>query len=68
MRGPAASDTAERCRQSPPWDEHDNGSKRDLNMQLPLSLVWKKDNTSRLLAGFIAEVRGLPEVQPLGQK
>jgi DNA-binding transcriptional LysR family regulator len=40
----------------------------DLNMPLPLSLVWKKDNTSPLLAGFIADVRGLPEVQPLDKK
>src|SRR5215472_985962 len=37
----------------------------DLNMPLPLSLVWRKDNTSPLLAGFIAGVRSLPEVRSL---
>jgi DNA-binding transcriptional LysR family regulator len=30
---------------------------RDLHVQLPLVLVWRKDNTSPLLAKFIADVR-----------
>jgi DNA-binding transcriptional LysR family regulator len=29
----------------------------DLNVPLTLALAWRKDNTSRLLANFIAEVR-----------
>jgi len=37
----------------------------DLNMPLTLALVWRKDNTSPLLANFIAEVRRLPEVRSL---
>jgi DNA-binding transcriptional LysR family regulator len=37
----------------------------DLNMPLTLTLVWRKDNTSPLLANFIAEVRRLPEVRIL---
>ena len=37
----------------------------DLNMPLTLALVWRKDNTSPLLANFIAEVRRLPEVREL---
>ena len=40
----------------------------DLNMPLPLSLVWRKDNTSPLLAGFIADVQRLPDVQALSKK
>jgi DNA-binding transcriptional LysR family regulator len=40
----------------------------DLNMRLPLSLVWRKDNTSPLLAGFIADVQRLPDVQALDKK
>jgi len=39
----------------------------DLNMPLPLSLVWRKDNASPLLAGFIAGVRSLPEVHALNK-
>ena len=38
----------------------------DLNMPLPLSLVWRKDNTSPLLAGLIADVQRLAEVQASG--
>ena len=34
----------------------------DLNMPLPLALVWRRDNTSPLLARFLADVRCLPEV------
>jgi DNA-binding transcriptional LysR family regulator len=37
----------------------------DLDMPLPLSLVWRKDNTSPLLARFVADVRLLPAVQRL---
>ena len=39
----------------------------DLDMPLPLALVWKKDNTSPLLANFIADVQRLPEVQALSK-
>ena len=35
----------------------------DLNLALPLSLVWRKDNISPLLAKFVAGVRSLPEVE-----
>src|SRR5580658_783842 len=35
----------------------------DLNMPLPLALAWRRDNTSTLLANFIAEVRRLPDVR-----
>jgi DNA-binding transcriptional LysR family regulator len=35
----------------------------DLNMPLPLALAWRRDNTSTLLANFIAEVRRLPVVR-----
>src|SRR6202140_563540 len=35
----------------------------DLNMPLTLTFVWKKDNSSPLLANFIAEVRRLPYVR-----
>lgn len=34
----------------------------DLNLPLPFALVWRKDNTSPLVARFVADVRGLPEV------
>ena len=37
----------------------------DLNLPLTLSLVWRKDNASSLLAKFIADVRQLPEVRAL---
>jgi len=40
----------------------------NLNMPLPLSLVWRKDNTSPLLASFIADVQRLPDVQALSKK
>src|ERR1700722_10659701 len=32
----------------------------DLNMPLPLALAWRRNNTSPLLANFLAEVRSLP--------
>src|ERR1700758_4490830 len=35
----------------------------DLNVSLPLTLAWRRDNTSPLLARFISEVRCLPEVR-----
>ncbi len=35
----------------------------DLNLQLPLSLVWRKDNVSPLLVKFVAGVRSLPQVE-----
>lgn len=40
----------------------------DLDMPLPLSLVWRKDNTSPLLASFIPDVKNLAEVQALSKK
>ena len=40
----------------------------DLNMPLTLALVWRKDNTSPLLANFIAEVRRLPDVRSLHEE
>jgi DNA-binding transcriptional LysR family regulator len=35
----------------------------DLKMPLTLSVVWRKDNTSPLLAKFISDVQRLPEVR-----
>ena len=35
----------------------------DLNLQLPLALVWRKDNASPLLGKFAADVKLLPEVE-----
>ena len=40
----------------------------DLNLPLPMSLIWRKDNTSPLLARFVADVQLLPEVQTLTLK
>jgi DNA-binding transcriptional LysR family regulator len=39
----------------------------DLNLPLRLALVWRKDNTSPLLANFVAEVRRLPDVRAVNQ-
>jgi DNA-binding transcriptional LysR family regulator len=39
----------------------------DLNMPLPLALAWKRDNTSPLLANFIAEVQHLPDVRAINK-
>jgi DNA-binding transcriptional LysR family regulator len=38
----------------------------DLNVRLPLSLAWRKDNTSPLLKSFVGEVQRLPDVRALG--
>ena len=37
----------------------------DLNLLLPFSLVWRKDNTSPLLAKFVADVREMPDTRKL---
>jgi DNA-binding transcriptional LysR family regulator len=37
----------------------------DLDMPLPLALVWRKDNTSPLLKNFVDDVRSLPDVRSL---
>ena len=42
-------------------------SVRDLNMPLPMSLAWRKDNNSPLLARFVSDVQRLPEVQSLNK-
>jgi hypothetical protein len=39
----------------------------DLDMPLPLALVWRKDNTSPLLTNFTAEVSRLPEVRAVNK-
>jgi DNA-binding transcriptional LysR family regulator len=35
----------------------------DLNLPLPFSLIWRKNNQSPLLGKFVADVRSLPEVE-----
>jgi DNA-binding transcriptional LysR family regulator len=35
----------------------------DLDLPLPFALVWRKDNTSPLLAKFVADTQSLPDVQ-----
>jgi len=35
----------------------------DLKLPLPFALVWRRDNSSPLLARFVADVRSLPEVE-----
>jgi DNA-binding transcriptional LysR family regulator len=40
-------------------------SVEDLNLPLPMPLIWRKDNTSPLLARFMADVQLLPEVRAL---
>jgi DNA-binding transcriptional LysR family regulator len=37
----------------------------DLNLPLPLSLAWRKDNMSPLLASFVGDVQRLPDVRAL---
>ena len=39
----------------------------DLNMPLTLALVWRRDNTSPLLAHFIGDVRRLPDVRAVNR-
>jgi DNA-binding transcriptional LysR family regulator len=39
----------------------------DLEMPLQLVLAWRKDNSSPLLANFIADVRRLPDVRALNK-
>ncbi len=39
----------------------------DLKMPLTLALVWRKDNTSALLANFIADMRRLPDVRAVNK-
>lgn len=36
---------------------------KDLKLALPFALTWRKDNSSPLLAKFVADVRSLPEVE-----
>jgi len=40
----------------------------DLNLRLPLALVWRTDNVSPLLAKFIADVKLLPEVEEFAKR
>ena len=40
----------------------------DLDMPLPLALVWRKDNSSPLLNRFVDDVRSLPDVQALDKR
>ncbi len=42
-------------------------SVKDLKMPLPLALVWRKNNSSPLLARFVSDVRLLPEVRALAK-
>ena len=39
----------------------------DLKMPLTLALVWRRDNTSPLLANFIGDVRRLPDVRSVNK-
>ena|SRR2546430_10392304 len=39
----------------------------DLNLPLPLALVWRSDNASLLLARFVAGVRLLPDVRAMAK-
>jgi DNA-binding transcriptional LysR family regulator len=40
----------------------------DLDIALPPALVWRKENTSPLLGGSIADVQSFPDVQALSKK
>jgi DNA-binding transcriptional LysR family regulator len=40
----------------------------DLDMPLPLALVWRRDNTSPLLANFIEEVPRLADVRAVKKR
>ena len=37
----------------------------DLNLPLPITLIWRKDNASPLLVKFVADVQLLPDVRAL---
>jgi DNA-binding transcriptional LysR family regulator len=39
----------------------------DLNVPVPLTLAWRRDNTSPLLANFIDEVQRLPDVRAVNR-
>jgi DNA-binding transcriptional LysR family regulator len=39
----------------------------DLNVPVPLTLAWRRDNTSPLLANFIGEVQRLPDVRAVNK-
>ena len=39
----------------------------DMNVWLPFDLVWRKDNSSPLLARFVADVRQLPQARTLAR-
>jgi DNA-binding transcriptional LysR family regulator len=39
----------------------------DLNVPVPLTLAWRRDNTSPLLAKFIGEVQRLPDVRAVNK-
>jgi DNA-binding transcriptional LysR family regulator len=39
----------------------------DLNLPLPFSLVWRKDNASPLLSKFVADVRQMPDIRKLAR-
>ena len=34
----------------------------DLDLPIPFSLVWRKDNIAPLLAAFVGAVQSIPEV------
>jgi DNA-binding transcriptional LysR family regulator len=40
----------------------------DLRLPIAVSLIWRKDNASPLLARFVAEVRQLPDVRALTRR
>src|SRR5258706_7403080 len=40
----------------------------DLNLPLPLALVWRRDNASALLGRFVADVRLLPDVRTMAKR
>jgi DNA-binding transcriptional LysR family regulator len=40
----------------------------DLNIPLPLALVWRKDNISPLLARFVEDIRSLANVKAIAKK
>ena len=40
----------------------------DLKIPLPLTLVWRRDNSSRLLANFVGDVKTLPCVRTLNKR